>query len=119
MFDFVQGLLEQEEGQQAVCRIRIGRPQPLIGHGLVVGGEKCGRRPVAPLAKRRAELAVLIVGHFERALKGCGCRIIDRSDQAGDVARRGRLAPAFGDTAPRRAFEVDDEDVVLDDQQLS
>src|SRR6185312_9027214 len=111
-------LLEQEEGQQAIGRVRIGWPQPAIGHGLMVRGEKGGRGAVAPLAKRSTQSAVLIVGYFERALKGRSCRIIDRPDQAGDVARRGQLAAALRDTAPWRALEVDDEDVVLDDQQL-
>src|SRR4029079_2913004 len=84
----------------------------------MVRGEKGGRGAVAPLTKRSTQSAVLIVGYFERALKGRSCRIIDRPDQAGDVARRGQLAAALRDTAPWRALEVDDEDVVLEDHQL-
>jgi len=56
---------------------------------------------------------------LERALQRRGRRIIDRTDQAGDIARRGRLAPPFGQRPARLALEIDDEDIVLDDQHLS
>ena len=56
---------------------------------------------------------------LERALQRGGDRIVDRADQAGDVARRRRLAPPLGQRAARLALEIDDEDVVLDDQHLA
>src|ERR1019366_3333853 len=35
-----------------------------------------------------------------------------------DIARRGRLAPPFGQRTAGLALEIDDEDIVLDDQHL-
>ena len=62
----------------------------------------------------------MLFGPFlQSAFEGDHCRIVDRADQAGDIARRGRLAAAIGDAAPRLALEVDDEDIVLDDQHLA
>src|ERR1700733_1326656 len=57
--------------------------------------------------------------NLERALQRRGHRIVDRADQAGDIAGGGRLAAAFGERAARLAFEVDDEDIILGDQHLS
>jgi len=107
VLDFVQYLLEQEEGQQPVRRPGVGRPQPLVGQRLVVGGEQRGRRPVAPFGKRSAELAMLIVSHFERALKSGGGRIIDRADQARNIARCRRLGAAFGQAAAGLIRSID------------
>ena len=62
----------------------------------------------------------MLVGRdFERALQCRGGRIVDRTDQARDVARRRRLAPAFLQRTAGLALEIDDEDVVLDDQHLA
>src|SRR5258708_28350880 len=73
---------------------------------------------MAPFRERRAELALLVGRDFERALQGGGRRIIDRADQARDIARGGRLLPAFVQRPAGLALEVDDENVVLDDQDL-
>ena len=62
---------------------------------------------------------MLVGRRLERALERGGGGIVDRTDEAGDVARGGRLAPALLDAAARLALEIDDEDVVLDDQDLT
>ena len=116
---FVERLLKQEEVQQPLGGLRLGRPQPRVGHGFAIGGKERLGGPVAPFVERRGEPALLVGGDLERALQRGGGRIIDRTDQAGDVARRRRLAPPFGERAARLAVEIDDEDVVLDDQHLA
>src|SRR4051794_34150852 len=98
--------------------MRPGRPKRLSGDGFAVGGQERLGTPVAPSCERRGELAPLIRRDLQRALQRGGGRIIDGADQPGNVARGRRLAPPFGDRAPRLALEIDDEDVVLDDQHL-
>lgn len=66
-----------------------------MGDGFAVGGQEFADRPVAPRVERGAEPAVLVLGHLARALKRRCRRIVDRTDQAGDVARGGRLATAL------------------------
>ena len=61
---------------------------------------------------------VFVGGYFQRPLECGGGRVVDRADQARDVARRRRLAASFGERPARLAFEVDDENIVLDDQYL-
>ena len=74
---------------------------------------------LAPAVERAGDLALLVGRRLERALERGGRGIVDRADQAGDIARGRGLAPAILDAAARFAFEIDDEDVVLDDQHLS
>ena len=120
VFDFVDRLLQQEEIEQAIG-VAAGRAATAADRPA-----SRDRRPerLRPTRSRqsssaRASLAVLVGRRFERALERRGRRIVDRADQAGDIARRRRLAPALLDAAPRLALEIDDEDVVLDDQHLA
>ena len=119
VFDLVERLFEQEEIEHPFGGCRIGRPQTRIGHDLAIGGKKRRGGAVAPSEERRAEPAMLVGGHLQRALERRGGRIVDRADQAGDVARRGRLAPPLLQRPVRFAREIDDEDIVLDDQHLA
>ena len=64
------------------------------------------------------DLAMFVWRRFERTIERGSCRIIDRTDEPGEVARCRRLAPAFLDAAPRLALEIDDHDIILDDQHL-
>src|SRR6266700_7321470 len=64
--------------------------------------------------------SVIVLGRRpERTLQRGGRGIVDRADETGDVTRRRGLASAIFDAPSWFAFEVDDEDVVLDDQHLS
>ena len=62
---------------------------------------------------------MLLRGEVGRAVDGRARRVIDRAQEAGDVARRRRLAAAFFEAAARLALEVEDVGVVLGDQHLA
>src|SRR5262245_52149218 len=62
---------------------------------------------------------MLVGAGLQGALERSGGGIVHRPHQASDVTRGRRFAPAFLEAAPRLAFKVDDEDIVLHDQHLS
>jgi len=119
ILDLVEGFLKQEKVEQAVGRPGVGGPQPLPGHGLAIGRQHSIRGLVAPFGQSEAQPAALVGRDLEGPFQRGGRSIVDRADQAGDVARRRCLAAPLGDGAARSAVEIDDEDVVLDDQQLA
>src|ERR1700716_1130916 len=110
VFDLVERFLQQEEIEQAIGVFLRARPKPGIRQGLTVGGEKGSDRVIAPSFERAGEPDLFIGCGLERALQRGGCGIIDRSNKAGDITRRRRLAAAILDAAPRLTFEIDDED---------
>src|ERR1700730_2639561 len=119
VFDLVESLFKQKEVQHLLGSLRIGWPEICIRHDLAIGGQEGRGRAIAPFPERGAKLALLVGRYFQRALQCGGGRIVDRTDQACDVARRGRLAPPLIQRPARLALEIDDEDIVLDDQYLS
>ncbi len=119
VFGLAKGLFDQKEIQHLLGGLRIGRPQPLVGHGVTVGGKEGRGRTITPFGERCGEFSLLVGRYFQRTLQRGGRRIIDRADQAGDIARRGRFAPPFGQRSMGLAVKTDNEDVVLDDQCLT
>ena len=116
VFDLVEYFFKQKEVQYLPAGPRVRRPQRRTCHDFTIGGKKSRGRAVDPFHERRAKPALLIRRQLERALQCRVCRRSDRPDQAGDVARRGYLAPPLLKRQARVAFEAGDEDVVLDDQ---
>ena len=68
------------------------------------------------MARMRHPLGIL---ESDLSLGQCGHRQLDRVDEARCVARRRRLAPPLGERKTRVAVEIDDEDIVLHDENLS
>ena len=78
------------------------------------------RRPCRARSRASARALARSSGRqIDRVEQRRGRRIVDRADQAGDVARGRRLPPALRERRPRLALEIEDVGVVLDDQHLA
>ena len=95
VFDLVERLFEQEEVEQPFGGCRVGRPQPACrswSRGRRRGTPRAARSRQSPSAA--PSLPCSSGASLQRALERRGRRIVDRADQAGDVARR--AAPCAG-----------------------
>ena len=97
----------------------IRRPEVVVAQRFAVCVEEGGNRSLAPVFKSGGDPAVLIGPSQQCAFEGGRCRIVDRTDQAGNVPRGRCFEPALGQATARFAFEIDDVDVVLDDEHLA
>src|SRR4029077_3567207 len=71
------------------------------------------------MVNRRRNLDVLVRRRRHDASQGRGGGIVERTYEAGDIARRGCFAAAFIRASIWFAFKVNDAGIVLDDQNLS
>ena len=79
-----------------------------------------GAELLAPSRAMRCSSAGAVLGlEIGLALDGGAGRVIDRAQEAGDVARRRRLGAPLFQRAARLALEIEDVGVVLGDQHLT
>src|SRR3569833_477275 len=98
VFDLVEHLYQQEEFQQPFCRQRILWPQPGVSQTLAVGEQECLRSDGAP-SFEIGKKGTAFGGRGTRAQHGGACGIIDRTQEAGNVACRWSLAAALRERA--------------------
>ena len=120
VFDFVKRLFKQEEVEQFPAS--APRRPATSGRRRAFRGSSPNRPRIrrSPQARMRCASAARSSGlRFGRAVDSRAGRVVDRAQEAGDVARRRRLAPALFERAARLALEIEDIGVVLGDQHLA
>src|SRR5579883_3557646 len=118
VFELVAGLFQQEEVDEPLGGGGLRWPQPLIEHELAIGGEHGGKRMFAPVVERARYLSVFVGGGLERALERSCRRIVDRAQQARQIAGRWHSLAPLGEATAGLSFEVEDDDIILDDEHL-
>ena len=119
VFDLVKRLFQQEQVEQIARLFFLGRPQTGFTEGLAIALPIDLGQALAPGADAQRKHRVLLRTEIGRAGERRAGGVVDRAQEAGDIARGRLLAAALIERAARLALEVEDIGVVLGDQHLA
>jgi hypothetical protein len=122
--DLVQRFLEHVRVELDATGAGVDRQQAGAVHRVEVPPQERGRHPCDPLrgAAREELFGALLAAHGapgDHLGDRGACRVVERTEHAGDVAQRRSLEAAFAERARGFAFEIEDDEVATRVEHLT